>query len=96
MSGEGGRARVLGLVMPQGAGDAMAAGVQCTQLPWGGSQRSSAGSATRHPTPNPALSELFSLPFTSPQPSLLLLLHRLLDFTTNGTPSSCSRSLPLL
>lgn len=46
MSGEGGRARVLGLVMPQGAGDAMAAGVQCTQLPWGGSQRSSAGSAT--------------------------------------------------
>lgn len=56
MSGEGGRARVLGLVMPQGAGDAMAAGVQCTQLPWGGSQRSSAGSATRRPTPNPALS----------------------------------------
>lgn len=43
-----------------------------------------------------SLLELFSLPFTSPQPSLLLLLHRLLDFTTNGTPSSCSRSLPLL
>lgn len=95
MSGEGGRARVLGLVMPQGAGDAMAAGVQCTQQPWGGSQLSSAGSATPD-AESSSLLELFSLPFTSPQPSLLLLLHRLLDFTTNGTPSSCSRSLPLL